>query len=174
VSAADCSAFFRVTGWRREDVLQRLISPPCKLLERPLPPDTPLTACLTQAQIDQLPLVRDRRQQSHSSSARSADDDEEEDGSLQAWIPCPPVAQYPSCRRLFEELAEGARPSYQNLWRCRFADGFEYEVDCTAWAVRSDWMLQPDGSRREKPLWVMITGSNSCRVPPHRPPLMLC
>jgi hypothetical protein len=167
LSAVACRAFLRATGWRGEDVLQRLLCPPCEL-DPWLRPSTPLSACLTQLQIDQLPLVKDRRQ-ALLQPARAEDDDDDgnDDGAVTRWTPCAPVSQYPSSVSLALELQEGKRSSYAAPWRHRRADGFVYEVDCTVLVTRTERLPHPDGGTWDKPVWVMKSAAMGVRVPSH-------
>ena len=176
-----CSVFLRVTGWKRADLVGRTMSPTrSAMLALPAsgPGSSPTLREMTEEEARSRPLVRERaphemgcppqRRYGTREAEAEADDGEEEMGSGRPFVPLPNVRQYPSSVALMRQFVEGRVAHFAAPWRCVFADGLLYEVNCSCFAAKMEEIVEPDGRRWMAPETALIltTADGGIRVDP--------
>ena len=72
------------------------------------------------------------------------------------WRPRPFIPQHPACLRLSQELAAGERQSFTAQMRSLFKDGNVWEMTAMCWVAKSEWTMEADGRRWERPTRVIV------------------
>ena len=103
------STFFATTGFTPGGVLQRL-------LDR--------VGSVSQTEQYEYPLVRARRSVHYGNHSGG--------GSAQ-WVALQPCRQYPRTMHLLQEMLTGQRDNFRAPFRCRWADGWAYEIQGNFW-----------------------------------------
>ena len=111
------SSYFARTGFTPGGALQRIANCANPSLR---------TGRLQQLPLAEYPLVRSRRSLSGAH------------GETVQWVPLQSARQYPRTLQLLRELLAGERDSFRGAFRCRWADGYVYEIQSSFWAVDTE------------------------------------
>ena len=140
------STYFSLTGFTPGGVLQRVLDPVLATAEHSATP------------LSDIPLVREKR--------CSATDSLGLRRQPMPWIPLRPLHQYPSTIRSMHELFSGVLDHCRATFRCRWVDGYAYEINAHVWLVDHEWVEEDDGSRWRRPVRfaTMTSVDDCCRV----------
>jgi hypothetical protein len=123
---------YAMTGWRPEEIIDRVITAPYDKFTAHHPPDEPIL------QNPLRPLVL---------------------GPSGQLVPARTFSQYPRSKALMKELLTGKQQSITCTWRTQLRDGHIYEVQSMSWVGRREKITNSAGEVELRPMHLVFATS---------------